>query len=218
MGPSTKKKATRSKKKAGANSESKRTLGEHASGDPTAAVIQAPAPNDPPPSEQAASQPEPPGTSEMDASNGEKTADVSPASIEMLTFRLGKEEYAMMIDHVREVIRIWEITPVPNTPEYVIGVTSLRGRVLSIINLHKRLALPESSRDDKSRIVVAGMDDDEIGFIVDRVAGVLRILPDEIRPVPETIEHGAGAEFLRGIIRKNDKLYILLDAEKALGT
>jgi chemotaxis signal transduction protein len=61
------------------------------------------------------------------------------------------------------------------------------------------------------------LDDEETGLIVDRVTGVVKLLPEDVRPAPDTISPGAGAEFLRGIARKDDKLYILLDIEKAAG-
>jgi len=87
--------------------------------------------------------------------------------------------------------------------------------MLPIIDLRKRLGLAPGVNDEKSRIVVVGSNDEDAGLLVDRVTGVFRILPNEIRPAPENIEQGA--EFLRGIARKNEKLYILLDVVKAVG-
>ncbi|HUJ18443.1 MAG TPA: chemotaxis protein CheW [Nitrospirota bacterium] len=136
--------------------------------------------------------------------------------LEMLSFRLGDEHYAVMVDDVKEVLKSRDLTPVPNAPNYVLGVTALRGAVLPVIALSKRLGLPASARDEKSRILVVSVTDEDAGLIVDRVSGVVKIHPEAIRPVPETIEHGA--EYLKGIARKDDKLYILLDVERALGT
>ncbi len=144
--------------------------------------------------------------------------EIPAPEIELLGFRLGNEEYALLVEQVREVIKLWEITPVPNTSEYVLGVTSLRGRVLPVIDLCKRLGLPPSVREGRSRIIVVSLDDEETGLIVDRVTGVVKLSPDDIRPAPDTIEQNAGAEFLRGIARKEEKLYILLDIEKAVST
>lgn len=135
--------------------------------------------------------------------------------IELLSFRLGEEVYAVLVKDVREVLRIRDLTPVPNAPSYLVGVTSLRGAVLPVIDLCKRLGLTTGVRDEKSRIVVASSGEEDAGLIVDRVTGVVRIMPDEIKPTPENIEQGA--EFLRGIVRKDDTLYILLDLEKAVG-
>jgi purine-binding chemotaxis protein CheW len=147
---------------------------------------------------------------------GEEPGAVPVQEIEMLAFRLGSEEYALLVEQVREVIKVWEITSVPNTPEYVLGVISLRGKVLPVVDLCKRLGLPPGVSGGKARIIVVSLDDEETGLIVERVTGVFRLSPDDIRPAPDTIALGAGAEFLRGIARKNDKLYILLDIEKAV--
>lgn len=170
-----------------------------------------------------ASVPEPPphpapGPSEQPAPvPGDEAGAVPVQEIEMLAFRLGSEEYALLVEQVREVIKLWEITSVPNTPDYVLGVISLRGKVLPVIDLCKRLGLPPGARDGRARIIVVSLDDEETGLIVDRVTGVVKLPPEDVRPAPDTISAGAGAEFLRGIARKEDKLYILLDIEKAAG-
>ena len=87
--------------------------------------------------------------------------------------------------------------------------------MLPVIDLCKRFGLAQATKDEKSRIVVASSADEEAGLLVDRVTGVFRILPEEVKPVPENIEQGA--EFLRGIVRTVDRLYILLDLEKVVG-
>lgn len=139
-------------------------------------------------------------------------------ALEMLSFLLGSEEYVVAVDRVREVLTPREITPVPNTPKYLLGVCSLRGTVMPIVDLNLRLGLAASVRDEKSRIIVVSLGhDDQVGLFVDRVRGVVRFMPSSVQPAPETVEQGAGAEFLKGIARKNDRLYILLDVEKAAG-
>ncbi len=148
--------------------------------------------------------------------SGAAETSVSEPEIEMLSFRLGGEEYAVTVDAVKEVLKTRDLTPVPNAPDHVLGVMALRGPVLPVIDLGKRLGLPPGKRDEKSRIIVVSVREEDAGIQVDRVTGVVRIPPDAVRPTPETIEHGA--EFLRGIARKDDKLYILLDIEKAVGS
>lgn len=139
--------------------------------------------------------------------------------LEMLSFLLGSEEYVVPVEQVREILTPKEITPVPHTAEYFLGVCSLRGTVMPVIDLNRRLGLAASQRDEKSRIVVVSLGrDDQVGLFVDRVRGVVRFLPSSVRPAPETVAQGAGAEFLRGIARKDDRLYILLDVEKAVGS
>jgi purine-binding chemotaxis protein CheW len=138
--------------------------------------------------------------------------------LEMLSFLLGNEEYVVPVDRVREVLTPKEITPVPHTANYLVGVCSLRGTVMPVVDLNRRLGLAASTRDEKSRIIVVSLgQDDQVGLFVDRVRGVVRFLPSAVRPAPETVVQGAGAEFLKGIARKDDLLYILLDVEKAIG-
>jgi purine-binding chemotaxis protein CheW len=138
------------------------------------------------------------------------------AETEMLAFLLSGEEYVIAVGQVNEVLKMWSLTPVPNAPEHILGVSSLRGTMLTIIDLGKRLGLGPAAMSEKSRVVVVTVDDEKVGFIVDRVTGVVKLSPDLVRAVPETVEHGV--EFLRGIARKDDRLFILLDLDKAAGS
>lgn len=136
----------------------------------------------------------------------------------MLSFRLGSESYAIPVEQVREVLKPWVVTPLPNAPAHVLGVISLRGTILPVIDVAKRLGLSPGVRDEKSRIVVVSLDDEKVGMVADRVTGVVRFAPEVVKPAPATLELGAGAEFLRGLARTNEALYILLDLEKVAGT
>jgi purine-binding chemotaxis protein CheW len=180
----------------------------HAEEPASAAAGSVQAPQAPAPAaDHAAGSPEPDSRDEA----------VEPAveEMELLSFRLGGEEYAVKVDDVREVLKLRDLTLVPNAPDYILGVMSLRGAMLPVMDLCKRLGITQAARDEKTRILVVSPDEEDVGLMVDRVSGVLRVLPDAIKPVPENIEHGA--EFLRGIVRKEDKLYILLDLMKAVG-
>ncbi|MFA5074375.1 MAG: chemotaxis protein CheW [Nitrospirota bacterium] len=148
------------------------------------------------------------------ASKTDVPAEAALPMAEFLTFRLSGEEYALPVEIVREVLKIRSCTPVPNAAAHVLGITSLRGAVLPVVDLCGRLGLAPGSRDVKSRILVLNTDEEDIGLVVDRVTGVLKVPHDAIQPVPEHIEHGA--ELLDGIVRKNEKLYILLSLERAV--
>ena len=182
-----------------------------------------PAAQQPAPSAPAAEAPVPanaapaaPGPGDIGKASPDEGPDAPQAQeIELLSFLLGGEEYTVMVDDVREVLKVRDLTLVPNAPDYILGVTSLRGTMLPIIDLRKRLGLATGESGEKSRIVVVSVADEGVGLLVDRVTGVFRVLPDEIKPAPENIEQGA--EFLSGIVRKKDKLYILLDLGKAVG-
>lgn len=152
-----------------------------------------------------------------DADLDEEASEPSVRETETLAIRLGNEDYLVPVEHVREVLKIRQATPVPHAKDHVAGMISLRGTVLPVLDLTKRLGLAAGTRDDKSRIVVVGLDDEEAGLIVDRVTGVVRFLPGAVEPVPETVDQGAGSEYIAGIVRREGKLYILLDLEKAAG-
>ncbi len=179
-----------------------------------APAAQPPAPAAPP-SAPAPSAPAIPVAAVQGETPGDENAKETSKEIELLSFRLGGEEYAVLVDDVREVLKIRELTAVPNTPEYILGVTSLRGTMLTVIDLGRRLGLTPCARDDRARIVVVSPDDEDVGLLVDRVTGVLKIMPEGIKPPPENVEQGA--EYLRGIVRKDDRLVILLDLTKAVG-
>ena len=142
-------------------------------------------------------------------------AEPQNQEIEMLSFLLGKDAYAVFVDDVREVLKIRDLTHVPNAPGYILGITSLRGKMLPVMDLCTRLGLSPAERDDKARIIVVNPDEEDVGLMVDRVTGVIRILPEAIKPAPENVEQGT--EFLRGIVRHEDRLYIVLDLNKAAG-
>ena len=145
---------------------------------------------------------------------GDEASPVQHQDVELLTFRMGSESYAVLVEDVREVLKVRDSTMVPNAPAFILGVMSLRGAMLPVIDLGKRLGIESLVRDERSRIVVMNPGEEDVGLIVDRVTGVIRVMPEEIKPAPEHMEQGA--EFLRGIVRKNDKLFILLDIEKAV--
>jgi len=154
------------------------------------------------------------GTSEKPETIENGTLETQCREIEMLSFRLSNEEYAVLVADVREVLKIRELTRVPNAPDYILGITSLRGTVLPVIDLSTRLGLKPNERNEKARIIVIATDDEDVGLIVDRVDNVIRVPSESIKPAPEHVEQGA--DFLRGIVRQGDKLYIVLDLHKAV--
>jgi len=176
-----------------------------------------PQPAEPVPSAAVSADPTPVAEpAALPADSAPAAPDEAVEELEILAFRLGGEEYAVMVSDVREVLKVRELTAVPNAAGHILGVASLRGTMLPVIDLCKRLGLAPGARDDKARIVVVSPDEEDVGLIVDRVTGVLRIPPDSVKPAPENIERGG--EYLRGIVRKGEKLYILLDLVKAVGT
>jgi len=134
--------------------------------------------------------------------------------LQLVTFRLGEEEYAFDILSVREIKRMMEITRVPRSPDFIEGVVNLRGNVIPILDLRKRFGLPPREPDPETRIIVSEVDRRVVGFIVDTVTEVLRIHADTVEP-PGDIA-GIDAEYIKGVGKIDDRLLILLDVDRVL--
>ena len=134
--------------------------------------------------------------------------------MQLVSFNLENEEYGVEVLKVREIIRMPNITRVPNTPHYVEGVINLRGKVIPIISLRKRFNLDMSETDSRTRIMVMDMTNNLTGFVVDSVAEVIRISSDEIQPAPPVVSGNIDQECLSGVINRADRLLVLLDLEK----
>ncbi len=133
--------------------------------------------------------------------------------LQLVTFKLDVEEFGIDILRVQEIIRIMNITKVPNSPEFVEGVINLRGRVIPVVNLRKRLFLPHIEKDNKTRVIVVELSDKTVGFIVDEVNEVLRI-PRSITEPPPEMTAGIDTDYITSVGKLEDRLLILLDIEK----
>lgn len=137
-----------------------------------------------------------------------------PKDAHLVTFNLG-EEYGVPISQVQEIVRVGGITMVPNSPSYMEGVINLRGRVLPVLNLRKRLALPENAMSSASRIVVTEVGDKVIGLLVDAVSHVIKIPAASVDPAPEEVLE-VDTDYITGVGKLEDRMVILLDLEKLL--
>jgi purine-binding chemotaxis protein CheW len=141
----------------------------------------------------------------------------TPAELQLVLFDLASEHYAVSSQSVREIIRMQSITRVPGASAFVEGVTNLRGRIVPVLDLRKRLALPVGGESKEMRIVVVEAGNDYVGLIVDGVSEVLRIPYSLIEP-PSSIVYGPDADYILGIAKLETKLVILLDTGKLLST
>lgn len=140
---------------------------------------------------------------------GEQTTD---HDVQLVTFLLDGEEYGMDVMQVREIICVPEITPSHNAPPHVEGMISLRGSIVPVISLRKRLGLPQIEHDLDTRIAIMTFGSNQAGFIIDRVAEVMRVKRSEIRPSAD----GMGQPWIAGILSL-DKLVVVIDPEKLGG-
>ncbi len=136
-------------------------------------------------------------------------------TIQVVSFKIGDEEFGVNILQVQEINRLVQITQVPNAPDFIEGVMNLRGRIVPVVNLRKRFGLPQKEYDKNTRVVVVELNDKTVGFIVDSVSEVLRFSNSDVEPTPDLIT-GIGNEYITGIAKLGDRLLILLDLEKVL--
>lgn len=134
--------------------------------------------------------------------------------LQLVTFRLGNEEFAVDILKVQEVNRMADITAVPNAPGSLEGVINLRGKVIPVLNLRRRLGLAARDADAQSRIMVVDTGT-TVGLMVDSVQEVLRLPADTVEP-PPLLSSGTGSGYVKGIGKLDDRLVILLDVERLL--
>ncbi len=136
-------------------------------------------------------------------------------TVEIISFNLGEETYGVKIDHVKEILNPLEITPVPRTPDYLEGVTSLRGEIIPVFDLKKRLGLESIKEERKRRILILSVRNETMGALIDKVSGVVKLRRDSIEP-PPTIITGTEADFLEGVSRIDDKFIGLLNIEEVM--
>lgn len=118
---------------------------------------------------------------------------------QLVVFQLNDQEYALPINETQEIIRMAEVTRLPNTNYYIEGIINLRGTILPVISLNRRLGLPEKEQTEDTRIIVVENKGNKVGMIVDSVLEVGRYTEDEVEP-PNMI--GEGVDFLKGVVKK----------------
>ncbi len=131
-------------------------------------------------------------------------------------FRLDREDYAIEITRIREIILMKPITRLPQVPDAIEGLINLRGSVIPIVNLRKRFGLPARPFDDETRTIVVTVQDRTVGCIVDEVTEVMRISGDQVQPVPISMA-ALARRFIAGLARLDDRLLIILDTDKLFG-
>ena len=137
------------------------------------------------------------------------------AKQQMIIFKVGAEEFAVDIMLVKEVVMMRDITPVPETLAFVEGVMNLRGNLVPVLDLRKRLRARRVLSSPEQRILIARCNGKLIGLIVDGTSEVVRISRDMIEPAPDIIRE-LDAEYIAGIINLNERFITLMDLERAL--
>ncbi len=135
---------------------------------------------------------------------------LSGERVQVVSFRLGNEEYGVDISQVQEIIRMVEITHVPRAPRFMEGVINLRGQLIPIIDLRTRFSMARAEHTKSTRIVVTEIGAKKVGIIVDGVSEVVNIPVEQVEAAPDMIA-GVGTEYIQGVGKVGDRLIILLD-------
>ncbi len=136
---------------------------------------------------------------------------------QFVKFSVGKEEFAVDIRLVREISKLQQMLRVPNTPPFIEGLLNLRGQVLTIFNLRKRLGMEDQAFDENSKIIIVWYDDIQIGFTVDKVSEIIKVEDTNVETTPPSIT-GIDKRFLSGVIKVGENLILTLDLTKVLSS
>ncbi len=156
----------------------------------------------------------------MNKSGEDFTASYSAE--EFVVFKIEREEYALNIKNVREIVKLSDITKIPRSPEYILGITNLRGMVLPVIDSRKRFNLSEIERNENSRMIVIDFKDSLNGLLIDSVSEVLRVDTSKIEKPEKALEKELKSsqikDYIRGVIKENEgkRIIQLLNLEEIL--
>jgi purine-binding chemotaxis protein CheW len=135
--------------------------------------------------------------------------------LQVVGFSIGRETFGLPIASVREIVRVPEITSVPNAPDYIEGVINLRGRIIPVVDLRKRFGETAVEPNKKNRIVVVEMENRAIGLLVHSASEVLKIPPSEIEAPQDVFQEGE-LNYISGVGKLKGRLVILLDLARIL--
>ena len=135
--------------------------------------------------------------------------------LHIVGFRVGRETFGVPIRLVHEIVRVPDITAVPDAPDYVEGVINLRGKIVSVVDLRKRFGEKEITSHKKNRILVTEVEGKMVGLIVDAASEVLKIPEGEVELPPGVFEEG-DLHYVTGVGKLGGRLVILIDLSKIL--
>ena len=146
-------------------------------------------------------------------SEDRSTNVLNTADIQLVTFKMGTEEFGIDILQVQEINRLIEIMKVPKAPYFIEGVINMRGTIIPVVDFRKRFGMPKKDSDKLTRILIIETVEKTVSFIVDEIKEVIRISQNQIEPPPEIIS-GIGSEYFKGVGKINERLINILDVNK----
>lgn len=127
-----------------------------------------------------------------------KTQGDEQDALQLTEFVLASETYAVESRFIREIYPLKDITPIPCTPPFVIGMINMRGQILTVINVKTFFGLPEQGLSDLNKVIIVQTEDLEMGILADAILGVRSVSPNQVQPSLPTLS-GISADYLRGI-------------------
>jgi len=150
----------------------------------------------------------------MEKENISKLKQINGDVNRFIEFSLGGEDYAIPLLMVREVISVPDTTPIPKAPAHFLGIMNLRGQVISIVDLRKKLKV-DSRKDKEEAVIIVDIGSMNIGVVVDSINKVLAFSPEEVCEMPE-VESQLNTQYIQGVYKKEKTLTVLLDLAKVL--
>ena len=135
--------------------------------------------------------------------------------LQIVGFRIGQETFALPISLVHEIVRLPEIAAIPHAPDYVEGVMNLRGRIVPVIDLRRRLGEAAVENSRKNRVLVVDVEGRAVGLLVDSASEVLKVSEAAIEPPPNLFAEAA-SNYVTGVAKHQGRLIILVDLKKIL--
>lgn len=135
---------------------------------------------------------------------------------QILVFSLANDELGLDISCVREVLRPQEIHPLPQAPDFIEGVINLRGHIIAVIDLRKRLNVKKIEDRSKMRIIVCKIKRFIVGLVVNSVSEIITLSEENIGPTPEVVSMQIEEDFMSGIARLGERIIVILDLENIL--
>lgn len=150
----------------------------------------------------------------MEKDNVTKMKRTNAELSRFIEFSLGNEDYAIPLLMVREVISVPDTTPIPKSPTHFLGIMNLRGQVISVVDLRKKLKV-EAKQDKEEAVIIVDIGGMNIGVVVDSINRVLAFSSDEVSEMPE-VENQLNTHYIFGVYKKENSLTVLLDIAKVL--
>jgi purine-binding chemotaxis protein CheW len=135
--------------------------------------------------------------------------------LHIVGFQVGRETFGVPISQVHEIVRVPEITSVPDAPEAVVGVMNLRGKIVPVVDLRRRFAARTDAFTRRNRVIVAEVDSKLVGLVVDSASEVLKLAPADVQPTSSMFQD-QDLNYITAVGKLRDRLIILIDLARVL--